>query len=348
VIAKDEMTVQVVDATRHEALPGAAIRLSPAIGKSSFPRCAIDAYEINLPIGQSKFKVLTDTSWMALVRLANSEDWISYPLTLTEHGQAQVRINTESQIKVRVRDPSGAPISAVKIVLMDGPTEPVSAFTDHEGRAALIASSAGKYRMYVQGPVWKNLNMRALFATVQPDVYELTVVKSAGLRLTWDAPRMSPPEKALVVLYGSDKSKPLSLYWWTSGQPIIDCHNAVRRIVVFAPGWLPAEAQVTSNAELGESHAFVQVHPGPNLTVPRDDLPKELASPLKATAIALQIAKGRFGPFAEREIAPHLFASEFTPPNGDIVFGPFTPGTYELKILDATGAVVWQQTKTIE
>jgi hypothetical protein len=43
-----------------------------------------------------------------------------------------------------------------------------------------------------------------------------------------------------------------------------------------------------------------------------------------------------------------MFSSEFTPSEGDIVFGPFTPGTYELKILDANGQTLWKETRDVK
>jgi hypothetical protein len=43
-----------------------------------------------------------------------------------------------------------------------------------------------------------------------------------------------------------------------------------------------------------------------------------------------------------------LFSSESLPSDGDIVFGPFTSGTYELKILDATGKVLWEETREVK
>jgi hypothetical protein len=43
-----------------------------------------------------------------------------------------------------------------------------------------------------------------------------------------------------------------------------------------------------------------------------------------------------------------MFSSEFTPTDGDIVFGPFAPGTYALKILDASGKTLWEETREVK
>jgi hypothetical protein len=43
-----------------------------------------------------------------------------------------------------------------------------------------------------------------------------------------------------------------------------------------------------------------------------------------------------------------MYSSEFTHEDGDIVFGPFTPGTYQLKVIDAIGETLWEETRAVK
>jgi hypothetical protein len=61
----------------------------------------------------------------------------------------------------------------------------------------------------------------------------------------------------------------------------------------------------------------------------------------------LHIAEPHLGEYGKHGAYMRLFSSESLPSDGDITFGPFTPGTYDLKILDANGKILWEETRTI-
>jgi hypothetical protein len=42
------------------------------------------------------------------------------------------------------------------------------------------------------------------------------------------------------------------------------------------------------------------------------------------------------------------YSSEFTPTDGDIVFGPLSPGKYSLKIVDAAGKTLWEEERDVK
>jgi hypothetical protein len=119
-------------------------------------------------------------------------------------------------------------------------------------------------------------------------------------------------------------------------------------VVVIAPGCALGEAQFIPNATLPFTPIRIEMQHGSTVVVSRAALPGEFVSPLKATAKALHIAPQQLADYGKSGDVLKLFSSEFVPADGEITFGPFAPGTYALKILDANGKVLWEETRLVQ
>jgi hypothetical protein len=118
--------------------------------------------------------------------------------------------------------------------------------------------------------------------------------------------------------------------------------------VVIAPGCSLGEAKFMPNATLPFTPIRIEMQLGPTVVVSRAALPIDSVAPLKATAKALHIAEQHLADYGKRGDVLKMFSSEFVPANGDITFGPFAPGTYALKIFDANGKVLWEETRLVQ
>jgi hypothetical protein len=196
---------------------------------------------------------------------------------------------------------------------------------------------------------WVLLGAGSHRVTLRPEEYELTVAKKAAIVLTINAPGDDVTYEALVACYPSGGSEQLTFCkCFSRSRHLFYIHEAARRIVVLLPGFLPAEVRIGPNASGHFEAVQVRPLPGISVAIPKAAFPPHSSGPLTATATPVAIAPKDLGSLATEKEYITRFTSAFTPPDGDITFGPFTPGTYDLKIVDASGAVVWQQTKVIE
>jgi hypothetical protein len=202
--------------------------------------------------------------------------------------------------------------------------------------------------LFLRSDVWGFLLQDIPRIKARPDPYEINIARRWMLGCSLRADGFDPPEQALIACYDSTSPEPLFVEWVAGNNRSISVNDAIRRAVVMAPGCLPVEVQLFVTASTGGPPIRAEVKHGPKVVVQRSVLPTEHASPLKATATAVHICENHLGAYGSRDDVSELFSTEFVLPDGDIVFGPFTPGTYELMILDATGKTVWEQTKVIE
>jgi hypothetical protein len=328
---------------------GAEVSLIPQIGevRLSESRSSHPIWK-NESLAESRFPVLRGSAWSAAVSVPVYGIANAYALDFDSEGNAKIFIDTESTIKVALRDPEGVPVVGIEVAL-NGPNEkskPLS--TDREGRVQFIAKPSTDYWLSVEDSAWRLLGSWSNSVTLRPEEYELTVAKSADIWLCFGGLGSGWHRTVLVACYSGGIPERMNLSLCTPFAPVVRAHVAVKRMVVVLVGFKPAEIPVDPGS-IG-THESIDVTPilGMTFNVPRSSLPQQTNGPLQATATPLEILKEHLGIQSKNEHLLWHFGSTFTPPEGDIVFGPFTPGTYELKILDATGAVVWQQTKTIE
>jgi hypothetical protein len=120
------------------------------------------------------------------------------------------------------------------------------------------------------------------------------------------------------------------------------------RILVVEPGCVAEELLFTPSPQASSAPIHFDLKRGPTVVVARTVLPADYTAPLKATALALTIHKLPAWEGAAQEHAMKKYSSEFTPSDGDIVFGPLTPGKYSLKIVDATGKTLWEEERDVK
>jgi hypothetical protein len=175
----------------------------------------------------------------------------------------------------------------------------------------------------------------------QAEEYEITLARSRMLNLSLKANDFEAPDKATLVYFTASGQPPHEYKHWSQSNPTVDAHDAITRILVLAPGCLYADAKFDPKDENGNLNAVAHLERGPTVTVPRSELPLECALPLKASAVPKKIAVDLIG-YTDAVIH---FYSEGAVSDDGVVFGPFTPGTYDLKIVDADGKILWEQTK---
>jgi hypothetical protein len=311
----------------------------------------IDPYEAAVDLGQAKFKILKGTTWSAMVRLRGCKNWTPYPINVEKNGQAQVLLDPKDAIRIRVRDLKGLGIGEARIQLIHSSGELLSATTDEQGNAQVLAPRGEIFRTRIEAKGRSSTTWRQDELQVRTEPYDFTLARNSWLSFWLEGTNFQAPGEAVIVSYGDMHSEFIGIHVWSAWDKWPPMSNdAVKRIVVIAPGCAPAAKDIEPPTmdSFRSSQAGVKVHRGPTIVVPRAVLTHSIAEPIRATATAIHIAESHLGEFGKDSYITEKFSSEFTPTEGDIVFGPFAPGTYALKILDASGKMLWEETRLVQ
>jgi hypothetical protein len=207
------------------------------------------------------------------VQLPSKEDLITYPLTSIISDRAEVRIDLGQRIRVIARDHFGLPVVGVSVRLTNERSESMAATTDQEGRTQFMAPPGATFQLSVQGGGYVSLSREPFDVNARPEEYELTLARSSRLELALEVVDQQPPQRAVAALLGATTAGTLSARWWHVKGPFLPIHSAVDRIMVFAPGFLAAEMQVSPSPEGEESYSRVPLRRGRTSEVSRALLP---------------------------------------------------------------------------
>jgi hypothetical protein len=343
VVEPQEITVRFVDAESGGAIAGSSIRLVPHYWRTSFLYFTTPPTSTQPELGQAQFQIIRGSSWMAFVQTPDSQDEGNYPLEVDADGVAIIRVQKAPRIRVRARDYLGAPVSGARMSLGSNGGSSKPCTTDDEGRVQFPAGAGVSYDIWMADSLWQVIKPSPSFLQVQADEYEVTLARTCALNLSLEAVGFEPPDKAHLVFFGPSSPEFLSVRSWRKSTPSRLAHDGITRIVVLAPGCLHAEAHFDAKDANGNLNAVAHVVRGPTVTVPRSELPSEFAMPLKGIAQALRIAESLIKNYSITDD----FHSEGVASDAGMVFGPLTPGTYELRIFDAQGKVLWKETRVI-
>jgi hypothetical protein len=349
-IERREITIQAMRARDGTPYSGAEIRLVPRVHEALFPKLTVEASANNLERAQAKFRVLDGTNWSASVRIPGSENWIPYTITLNEGDDVRVAIDAERTICILARNSFGAAAAGVELGLTAPGRAPLKVKTDEEGWAEVEAEADILYLVEVTDYEWKGARVEDLNCKVKAGskVHELTLARVLELGFTYSAVGFAKPARIAIALFGTPTGEFLTYAEVSAMQSRMRITDAVTRIAVIEPGCLYEELPINPTASTAGPPVHLELKRGPTVSVDRALLPKEYPEPLKASAKALTIAKYPMPDNHYLREALKKCSSEFAPSAGDIVFGPFTPGTYELKIRDASGKTLWKETREVK
>jgi hypothetical protein len=128
----------------------------------------------------------------------------------------------------------------------------------------------------------------------------------------------------------------------------ININDAASVAVLIVPGYLPAEARIGTTPETFGAPMHFAVKRGPTVTVARSALPGDYTAPLTATATPIHICESLLRAHGKGRDILNVFSSEFALKDGDLILGPFTPGIYALKVLDAAGKTLWEEERDVK
>jgi hypothetical protein len=348
VARKQVVMVRVVHARSGTPVSNAEVRLLPRSGALLHQIFAIDAFECDRELAQSKFRILEGTEWSATVRLPNSEQWITYPIKIDATNNAKIAIDLEQQVRLHLRDSRGTPVPGVMVILQAQGGDTLTTRSDEQGRASVTANPNETYRTFVGESGWRHMLKIGPTVKARTEPYELWLAQEWILKCSIDVTGSVPPLKALIAFYDSARHEHLYVEAWFTNDSTLIINDAAQRAVVLAPGCAALETHSMVRPDEGRSTISLELKRGPTINVSRTVLPIEVLSPLKGRATAIHVAERHLGDYGKQRDVTSMFSSEFTPSEGDIVFGPFTPGTYELKILDANGQTLWKETRDVK
>jgi hypothetical protein len=282
------------------------------------------------------------------VQLPGVEDWVVYPLTIAGSEDVRVVIAQDQKIRLLVRDHQGVPVPGVSFLLSGRGGDSLNLKTDEAGRAEATAQPGMAYSLNILESGWTILQLIRENVEVRPEEFDIKIVRSRDLECSLESDGFATPATSLVACFGHSSPDPISVTIWNARRPQLSINEAVNRVVFLAVGCLPAESQIFMGTSGSPNAIRIELTRGPTVSVSRTVLPKDYSGPLKATATALKIAEAILGELSNRRAFMRSYSSEFTPSEGDILFGPFTPGTYKLKILDADGKVLWEETREVK
>jgi hypothetical protein len=348
VVSKRVITVQVMHRGGTEPATGAAIRLLPRVGKFSFDQFAIDGFEAQPERAQVKFRILDETDWSAVVRISDTEAWVSYPLTIDAMGFARIQIDREQKVRLLVTDAMGVPAAGIQIELQGRGGETIIAKSDETGRAEAEVQPDTTYLLVISDSKWEFLHLNNPRVKARPESYEIKIAKMWVLDCALEAAGFEVPKSALIACFGPSSQEALFVSWWSTANPKVNANDAIDRAVVLAPGCLPAESQVFFRNNGADPSLHAELKRGPRVRVARAAIEGAFPGPLKAQSTALQVAPSFLGKASDSAPITEMFSSESTPTEGDIVFGPLTPGKYSLKTVDASGKTLWEETREVK
>jgi hypothetical protein len=225
----------------------------------------------------------------------------------------------------------------------------IKARTDEEGRAEVHAQADTDYFVEVLSQEWLLESMRN-----QPKVKaggnlcEFTVTRWIKYEFAYSAVGFEKPKRIHIKTYGAGPDDPKYQLTCYESMNSISLTDNIGQILVAEPGCLAEELLFTPSPEPSAAPIHIELKRGPTVIVARAVLPADYIAPLKATAQAIKIDKIPLWEGAAQERAMKRYSSEFTPTEGDIVFGPLSPGKYALKILDANGKTLWEETREVK
>jgi hypothetical protein len=348
-VDRRELTVQVVQAIDSAPLAGAEVRLIPRASTLMFPKLAIEPFESNLDLAQAKFRVLDGTDWSASVRLPESKNWVPHTIAIEDGDIVRVVIDTDQKVRLLARDYFGAPAPGVELALSSRGSELIRAKTDEEGRAEMQVQADTEYFVEVKSHEWFHANRQEQHKVkASALVRELRLKRRYGYEYSYSAVGFEKPGRITVHLYGEDLNDPKGQTSCYENLNSIGIMDDVRLLVVDEPGCVIEHLPIDPSTKGAGPPIQIELRRGPTVVVARAVLPADYIAPLKATAQAIKIDKIPLWEGAAQERAMKRYSSEFTPTEGDIVFGPLSPGKYALKILDANGKTLWEETREVK
>jgi hypothetical protein len=249
---------------------------------------------------------------------------------------------------VLVRDSFGAAVPGVRIELESIGRDKLLTTSDHEGRAEVLVEADTDYSLGINSRDWRCTTRSSPLIKAGPKVHELVVARPLAIEFSYSTAGIKEPSQVLVAMYGSNRDDYFFFAPVYSNPNQLWILDVVRRLVVLSPGCVPEEVLVSPTGQDPGPPIHVELRPGPTISVSREVLPKESAAPLKATTTATSIAHLPMATHLEQFVRQKIFSSSIKLRDGDIVFGPFTAGTYALKILDATGKTLWEEEREVK
>jgi hypothetical protein len=348
VASRQEITIQAVHSGSGAPIVGAEIRLLPRFDIRSLIHFPIDAFEVNPELGQAKYRVLKDSEWSASVRLPDSKSELSYPVTIDATNVVRIKVDLEPRVRVLLLDLSGVPVPNVYVSLRTHRGEAISGKSDEDGRAAILVQADESYALRVSVAKWQTADRDPIRVKARPDVYEIRIARAWWMSIALHANGVDLPQTSLIAYFDGSSTEHLYFQHFLSSFQKVLVNETYKRAIVLAPGCQPTEVPLGDGATTDDPPVKVEVKRGPTIELSRELLPRSFTPPLQWSATALHVAESYLGPRGKISYITQFFSTKPTPMEGALVLGPFAPGTYELKILDGDGKVLWEETREVK
>jgi hypothetical protein len=279
--------------------------------------------------------------------LPDSENWAAHTILINRGDYVRVDIDIDKKVRLRTLDAFGSIVPGVELGLIAFGRELIKATTDQEGRAEIRVEADTEYFVQVMSMKWTHARIFD-----QPKVRASAISREILLRnrveiqVSCSAVGFDAPPRIGVLLYGKDADDWLGETSIANPSPLPITEN-VKRLVVIEPGCLAEEILVNLDPSDARPLVRVELKRGPTVVGARTTLPRQYTSPLRARAQALKVYNLPARDAALQKMAMKKYSSEFAPTDGDIIFGPLSPGKYSLEIVDATGGILWEETREV-
>jgi hypothetical protein len=279
--------------------------------------------------------------------MPKGENWISYPLTIGATGHAIIQVDQDQTVRILALDTLGAPVPELRFSLLAKGGESIVLTTDIEGRGEVVVQPGETYHLHMSVAMWGTIDQKRILVKARREPYELKLARQRYAKCILSGLDGEQPALSLTACFGPSSPGPLFVDV-LGARGSININDAASVAVLIVPGYLPAESRIGTTPETFGAPMHFAVKRGPTVTVARSALPGDYTAPLTATAIPIHICESLLRAHGKGWDILNVFSSEFALKDGDLILGPFTPGIYALKVLDAAGKTLWEEERDVK